>query len=464
MKQIERLIERIIKRVNINLRAFQFDVTPYMHELVSHMEMLNYNAFYGITEHHPTHFVFSKSSIAGSYFFGKCVIEQSTIYDSDIRGDELKRAGDHIEIEGDEFIMEEDEMVRILDSYLIKTLVHSFSHDPRSPEEFFIRNTVSMHYANIHGAPMVGCFLGPLATVDLTTARSCIFGAYSYVQTGTIMDKIVERGVVWVKSNSFEFLYRYPRHVIDHYIHYIESNTSPVGVLMDFCEQRKEELRQVFYGKFEMPMVAIPNTSAMNRYALIKGNTSIGDNVLIAQRAYLQDAHMGQGSNAQENSYIICSRLEGNDVTAHGAKIIHTHLGNYVFVGFNSFLHGKPDMKLIIEDHNIIMPHTIIDLEEPLHIPSNQLVWGYIRNRHDLAENSISLDKLCTVDGKISQGNMVFDGKGEDMVTAFKIRIKRILEQNYGHAEVSQDISYYMLQPYLSGKQQGLFPSIEINP
>ena len=34
--------------------------------------------------------------------------------------------------------------------------------------------------------------------------------------------------------------------------------------------------------------------------------------------------------------------VEGNNVTAHGAKIIEADLGKNVFVGFNSFLQGRP--------------------------------------------------------------------------------------------------------------------------
>ena len=36
---------------------------------------------------------------------------------------------------------------------------------------------------------------------------------------------------------------------------------------------------------------------------------------------------MGPGTNAQENAYIVNSRLEKNDITAHGGKIINSHLG-----------------------------------------------------------------------------------------------------------------------------------------
>ena len=56
----------------------------------------------------------------------------------------------------------------------------------------------------------------------------------------------------------------------------------------------------------------------------------------------------GKGANAQEQSYIINSRLEGNDITAHGAKIIEADLAKDVFVGFNCFLRGRPESRLTI--------------------------------------------------------------------------------------------------------------------
>ena len=94
--------------------------------------------------------------------------------------------------------------------------------------------------------------------------------------------------------------------------------------------------------------VAVPRGASLNRYALVKGESHISENVLVAQRAYLENAWLGKGANAQENCYIINSRLEGNNVTAHGGKIIHANLGKNVFVGFNSFLRGTADLPLEI--------------------------------------------------------------------------------------------------------------------
>jgi carbonic anhydrase/acetyltransferase-like protein (isoleucine patch superfamily) len=117
----------------------------------------------------------------------------------------------------------------------------------------------------------------------------------------------------------------------------------------------------------------------------------------VAQRAYLDNAWLGKGANAQENCYVVDSRLDGNDVLAHGAKVIHARLGKRVFVGFNSFLRGTNESPLSIKGGSIVMPHTIIDLEEPLEIPQKHLVWGLIRNRNDLKSNSLSLEKLSAV-------------------------------------------------------------------
>lgn len=479
MKQLEKLIDRIIDRVNINLRGFEFDVGPYVRENVPLSQMLKFYAFYGITSHHPLHFNFRHSSLAGSYFLGKCMIDRSTLYKSDIRGDELKRKGDLCSSGQSSIPIDEDEIIRIKDSYLIKTLVHSFSHDPENPEEFLIRNTASMHYANIHGAPMEGCFLGPFATVDLTTLHASIIGTFSYVQTGELFNRRVEPGTVWVRSEDFDFCYTMPQEVLERYISYGAGNR-PQGIFMDFVEERKADFESVFdVVRFEAP-VAVPDSAALNPYAVVKGDTQIGENVLVAQRAYLDNAWMGPGSNAQENTYIINSRLEGFDVTAHGGKIINAQLGEKVFVGFNSFLKGLPEAPLTIGSGCIIMPHTIIDLEEPVEIIPNHLVWGYIRNKNDLQQNSISLDELTQLKwhwkrGEQNLGTMRFQGSGEKFVEAFKHRIDHILEANgayysagheekRGHAQEGQNISFNTIQPYLTGGNKGLYPTIDIQP
>ena len=90
----------------------------------------------------------------------------------------------------------------------------------------------------------------------------------------------------------------------------------------------------------------------------------------------------------------------------HGAwpKICEADLGRHVFVGFNSFLRGRPDARLAIGDETIVMPHTIIDSKKPLEIPAGRLVWGMIRDQEDLKTNSIAIDKFSTIDSSASIG------------------------------------------------------------
>jgi UDP-3-O-[3-hydroxymyristoyl] glucosamine N-acyltransferase len=49
----------------------------------------------------------------------------------------------------------------------------------------------------------------------------------------------------------------------------------------------------------------VPDSASLDRYAVIKPKTHISDNVLVAERAYLQNAWLGPGANAQENCYIL---------------------------------------------------------------------------------------------------------------------------------------------------------------
>ena len=93
MKELEKLLDRIIQRVNINLRDLVYDVGPYVKELIPLNQMVKFYAFYGITPHHPLNFQFKHSNLAGSYFLGKCRVTNSLLYKSDIRGDELKKKG-----------------------------------------------------------------------------------------------------------------------------------------------------------------------------------------------------------------------------------------------------------------------------------------------------------------------------------------------------------------------------------
>jgi len=472
MKELVKLFDRIIQRVNINLRELEFDVNPIVNKLIPTAQMTKFYAFYGITPHHPLNFVFKHSNLSGSYFLGRCRVTNSLLYKSDIRGDELKKNGDLFQYQGFNIPVSQDEEIHIDDSFLIKTLVHNFSHDPETLERFFIRDTVSTHYANIHGSPSAGCFMGPFSTVDLTTMRDCVIGAYAYVQAGEISHLNVDPGTVWVRQPGvFNFMYRYPRGQLNDYIYF--SDGPPRGVFMDFVEDRKEAFQRVFEVVNIENQVAVPGSASLDRFAVIKPKTSIGENVLVAQRAYLQNSTLGKGANAQENCYIINSHLRGNNVTAHGAKIIDADMGNDVFVGFNSFLRGRPDARLTIGKESIVMPHTIIDIRKPMMVPPGTLVWGLVRNAEELKTNSMGLKDFSKIDNRICKGNLLFEGSGSSFVTAFKERIHHILEANgafyngninRGHAQRNQNISFNTIQPYPEGEKEGMYPTIIIEP
>jgi len=119
------------------------------------------------------------------------------------------------------------------------------------------------------------------------------------------------------------------------------------------------------------------------------------------------------------------------------------------------------------------MPHTIIDIKEPLSIPAGHLVWGLVTRQADLETNSISLKELTRIKEGYSQGSMFFEGDGASFVTAFHERIHHILEANgafyngiriKGHAQKNQNISFNLIQPYPDGELEGLFPTIIIRP
>jgi carbonic anhydrase/acetyltransferase-like protein (isoleucine patch superfamily) len=473
MNALENLYDRIVQRVNINLRELEYDVNPYVKNLVPFNQLVKFYAFYGITPHHPLDFQFKSSNLAGSYFLGQCRATNSILYKSDIRGDELKKKGDMFRYLDFEIPVSKDEGIRIGDSFLIKTLVHNFSHDPESLEKFFINNTISTHYANIHGSPTSGSFLGPFATVDLTTMNDSVIGAFSYIQAGEISHKNIEPGTIWIRvPGEFNFLYRYPPNKLSHYIHFV-AGKPPQGLFIDFVEDRKEAFQRVFESVNIEPSVSVPNNASLDRFAVVKPRTHIGDNVLVSQRAFLQNAWMGKGANAQESCYIINSRLEGFNVTAHGAKIIEADLGLNVFVGFNSFLRGRPAGKLTIGKECVIMPHTIIDIKKPMTIPAGHLVWGLVTSQADIETNSIPLKALSKVSDTLVMENMFFEGNGASFVSAFSERIHHILEANgafydgikkRGHAQKNQNISFNTIQPYPDGELAGLYPTISIQP
>lgn len=469
MKQLLLLIDRITNRVNANLQEHNFDVIPFVRASANLSKLQQFFASYAVTSRHPLKLQFKNSNIAGSYFLGKCMVNRSIVYKTDVRGDELKRRGEMLP--GPQPMpIDEDEVITIRDSFLIRTLIHNRSHNLETPEEFFIRNTIACHFANIHGSTMEGCYLGLFATVDLMCLHSCIVGDFSYVQAEELFHRSIAPGTVWISNDKFTFRYLLPEDILRRYITFDE-NYKPVGLLMDFFESKKRQFDRLF-DQVKMEVLETPQSSTVNRFALIKGKTRIGENVLVSQRAFLENAEMGIGSNAQENTFIINSKLSGYNVTAHGAKIIHSLLGTNIFVAFNSFLHGKANAKITIGNDCIIMPHTIIDADEPVTIPPNHLVWGFIGCQEDLAAHSIDLDTL-EKSTDFSLGNMEFSGSGKAFVAAFKSRFKHILEvngafyskgKNRGHAQSDQSSSLNMIQPYKTGPYRGLYPTITIEP
>jgi len=473
MKKLEKLIDRILRRVSLSLRDQKFDVDPFLRPCVPLRKLSQFYAFYGVTGQHPLHFHFSHSNLAGSYFLGKCRVDGSVLYKSDIRGDELRSKGETFSYRGIRMTLDQDEVISVSDSLLVKTLVHNRSHDPENPEIFLIKNSAACPFANIHGSPLEGSFLGAFATADLTSLHGCVVGPFAYVQAGELWHARVEPGQIWINQQDvFDFRYRFPEDVLAAYVG-AAPGRPPEGRFMEFLNGRKGDFRRVFDVVHLEPVSAVPKTSSLNRYAVIKPKTRIGANVLIAQRAYIENSTLGKGSNAQENCFIINSHLKGNNVTAHGAKVINAQLQENVFVGFNSFLQGPPESPLVVGQGSIVMPHTIIDTREPVSIPPDHLVWGIVTSPYDLRLHSISLEALAGVTRMKTIGAMEFCGSGETFVAAFKQRIDHILEangayfdgrKNKGHAQKGQNIAYNIIQPYRVGAQKGIYPTIDIQP
>ena len=58
MKALKDLLDRIVQGVNVNLREFDYDVGPFIKDLIPLSQMVKFQAFYGITPHHPLNFEF----------------------------------------------------------------------------------------------------------------------------------------------------------------------------------------------------------------------------------------------------------------------------------------------------------------------------------------------------------------------------------------------------------------------
>ncbi len=469
MEPLKHLMEEILNRVNARLVERAFSAGFHAKDLIPRADFPGSVGICGSTARHPAFLQIVHSNVDESFFLGRCIVDHSILYKTVVRGDELKRKGDSTRFQGIKIPIWEDEAVRISNSLLIHCVVHSNSHDLGRLEEYGIQDTLAMHYANIHGSPVEGCYLGPLATLDLTPARGSILETFSYVQTGELIGERVESGRVWIRAGeTFEFDYRFDPDILKDYVR-IEAGKARRGAIVELLGEHSGEIERRFTGHPDAGPV--PAGACVSEYAVVKGKSKIDGNVYVAPRAFLEDADLGRGSNAQEHCYLIGTHFEGNDVAAHGAKVIRAWLDRDVFVGFNSFLRGGPGSPLKIGAGCIVMPHTIMDLEEPLEVPPEHLVWGFIRNRKDLAVNSFGLAEFSKLKGETRRGGLLFRGDGDAFVDGFKHRIRHILESNgafsadgkgQGHAQNNRDISSRVLKPSPEGEQAGLYPSVDI--
>ena len=96
-----------------------------------------------------------------------------------------------------------------------------------------------------------------------------------------------------------------------------------------------------------------------------------------------------------------------------------------------------------------------------------------MQNPAGLEANSMALEDFSKIDGSLVKGSMSFEGRGASFVSAFRDRIRHILDANgaffngtekKGHAQKNQNISFNTMQPYPDGELRGLYPTIVIQP
>ena len=153
--------------------------------------------------------------------------------------------------------------------------------------------------------------------------------------------------------------------------------------------------------------------------------------------------------------------------------MLNSNIGRETYIGFNAFLNGKSTAQIEIGEGCIIMPHTIIDSKVPIRIPDEHLVWGFIGSANDVENHSIPIDDFSAIRETFTIGKMTFTGMGSVFIDAFQKRIRKVLlangalfanNENRGHAQDDQNISFNTIQPYTTGPHQGLYPSIRIKP
>ena len=102
---------------------------------------------------------------------------------------------------------------------------------------------------------------------------------------------------MWIRyPEEFNFLYRYPVDQLNNYI-YFAARTPPQGIFMDFVEDRKEAFQRIFSTVDVESSVSVPDSASLDRYSVVKPKTHIGENVLVAQRAYLQNSWLCKWAN-----------------------------------------------------------------------------------------------------------------------------------------------------------------------
>ncbi len=386
---------------------------------------------------------------------GRCRVENAAVLGGHIRGDELK-GGETIHIEN---------------SLLLQSLIHHRSHRDPPGHSFIIKNTVAMPFANIHGSSTKGCYFGPFSTLDLTRAQGCHIGTFAYVQADPLEKQTVEDGRVLVREKGmFEFDYLFPGKALNRYVRW-NPQEGLHGIFTREAFRARRRIESRMDGRGKRLSVTVPETASANPYAWIHGKTVIGQNVFVSQGACLNDVMMGYGSNAQENCVLSHCRLEGKNVTAHGARLFYVRLEKGVFTGFNAFLRGTRRNPLRVGEKSILMPHTIIESKTPLSIPPGQIVWGLIRKEKDLSTHSLSLKKFSGIQGELRLGSMKFSGSGKAFVDFLQKRIHHILEGNgaffggearAGHAQNHRHTVFQILRPVCQSPCEGILTRVHI--
>ena len=91
-----------------------------------------------------------------------------------------------------------------------------------------------------------GCFLGPFATVNLMNLHylHCRLN-FSYVQAGELFHRKIDHGTVWIRSDNFEFKYRFRKEILDNFVG-VNSLYQPRGIIYYFVKDREQEFEKLF--------------------------------------------------------------------------------------------------------------------------------------------------------------------------------------------------------------------------